>query len=291
MVCEFFSLLGTCSTALCSLNTRVETLSTKLVSQQFERRSATEERAIWPSPAPHLYGEETMKNCIRFVFALGLLCSLWSTAGFASSMYVVQGIAGRNYAVHTDPAFPVDVLLNDEVCYVRGLPFGSIQGPLTFEPGTYNIKVSIANSTAPCTNSPLIDRSVTIEPETDYSAAITLNKNGEPILLTFTNNLAPVAADSSRVLFALAANSAAVQVVLENSATSKTYTYTVNPGGLLDVAVPAGLYPVQIKQGTTTLARNGMLFLDSQSVTLLYALGQASNGTVVLGTRTLRDVI
>jgi len=231
-----------------------------------------------------------MKNCIRFAFVLGLLCALWSTAGFASSMYIVQGIAGRNYAVHTDPAFPVDVLLNDEVCYVHALPFGNIQGPLTFEPGTYNMKVSIANSLAPCTNSPLIDRSVTIAPEKDYSAVITLNENGQPTLLTFTNNLAPVAANTSRVLFALAANSAAVQVVLENS-TTKTYSYTVNPGALLDVAVPAGLYSVQIKQGTMTLAGNGMLFLDSQSVTLLYALGQASNNTVVLETRTLRDVI
>lgn len=232
-----------------------------------------------------------MKNFIRFAFVLGLLCAVASTASFASSMYVVQGIAGRDYAVHTDPAFPVDVLLNDEVCYVHGLPFGSIQGPLTFEPGTYNIKVSIANSTAPCTNSPLIDRSVTIAPETDYSAVITLNKSGEPTLLTFTNNLAAVSANNCRVLFALAANSAAVQVVLEDSSTSKTYSYTVNPGGLLDVAVPAGLYSIQIKQGTTTLAANGMLFLDSQSVTLLYALGQASNNTVVLETRTLRDVI
>jgi hypothetical protein len=232
-----------------------------------------------------------MKNRIGFAFVLGLLCAVCSTAGFASSMYIVQGIAGRDYAVHTDPAFPVDVLLNDEVCYVHGLPFGNIQGPLTFEAGTYNIKVSIANTLAPCSNSPLIDRSVTIEPETDISAVITLNESGEPTLLTFTNNLAPVAANNARVLFALAANSAPVQVVLANSSTGKTYTYTATRGALLDVAVPAGLYSVEIKQGTTTLAGNGMLFLDSQSVNLLYALGQAGNNTVVLETRTLRDVI
>jgi hypothetical protein len=232
-----------------------------------------------------------MKNYIRFVLGLCLLWAGVSTAGFASSMYIVQGIAGRDYLVQSDPAFPVDVLLNDEVCYVHGLPFGNIQGPLTFEPGTFNMKVSIANSLAPCSNSPLIDRSVTIEPETDISTVITLNENGQPTVRIFTNNFSPVAANNSRVLFALAANSAAVQVVLENSNTNKTYTYTVNPGGLLDVAVPAGLYSVQIKQGATTLAGNGMLYLDSQSVTLLYALGQASNNTVVLETRALRDVI
>lgn len=232
-----------------------------------------------------------MKNRIRFAFVLGLLCAVCSGAGFASSMYVVQGIAGRNFAVRTDPTFPVDVLLNDEVCYVHGLAFGSIQGPLTFEPGTYNIKVSMANTLAPCSNSPLIDRSVTIEPETDISAVITLNEADEPALLTFTNNLTPVAANNARVLFALAANSTPVQVVLANSGTGKTYTFTANRGGLLDVTVPAGLYSVEIKQGTATLAGNGMLFLDSQSVNLLYAVGQASNNTIVLETRTLRDVI
>jgi hypothetical protein len=232
-----------------------------------------------------------MKHCIRF--ALGL-CLLWagaSTASFASSMYIVQGIAGRIYAAHTDPAFPVDVLLNDEVCYVHGLPFGSIQGPLTFEPGTYNMKVSIANSLAPCSNSPLIDRSIQIQPETDISAVITLNDEGAPTLLTSTNNLSPVGANNARLSFALAANSSAVQVVLVNASTKKTYTYSVSPHGLLEVTVPAGLYSVEVNQGSTTLAADGMLFLDSQSVTLLYALGQASSDTVVLETRTLRDVI
>ncbi len=232
-----------------------------------------------------------MKNCIRLAFALSVLFALLSTASFASSMYIVQGIAGRNYAVHTDPAFPVDVLLNDEVCYVHGLPFGNIQGPLTFEPGSYNVKVSIANSLAPCSNSPLIDRTVTIEAEKDMSAVIALNADGVPTLLTFTNDLSPVTANSARLLFAQAANSPAVQVILQNTETKKLYTYSVNRSGLLDVNLPAGVYSVEINQGTTTLATQAQLFLDSQSATLLYAIGQASNDTVVLETRTLRDVI
>lgn len=232
-----------------------------------------------------------MKSCVRLTFALCLLCAALTTASFASSMYIVQGIAGRNYAVPTDPAFPVDVLLNDEVCSVHGLPFGSVQGPLTFEPGTYNIKVSMANTLAPCTNSPLIDRSVTIDAEKDTSAVITLNASGVPELLTLTNNLSPVASGNARLLFAQAANSPVVQVVLQNTNTKKTYTYTVNPASLLDATVPAGLYSIEVKQGTTTLAGDGALYLDSQSVILLYSLGQTSNTTVVLESRTLRDVI
>jgi hypothetical protein len=121
------------------------------------------------------------------------------------------------------------------------LPFGSAQVPLTFELGNYNVKVSIATSLAPCSNSPLIDRSVTIEPETEHSAVITLNEDGEPTARIFTNacrEFPRQCKSSSRTAI-----------------TSKTYTYTVNPGELLAVAVPACVYSVQIKQGTTTPGR------------------------------------
>src|SRR3974390_1714823 len=106
-----------------------------------------------------------MKNFIRLPFALALLCAAMSTAVFASDnayLYIVQGIPGHDYATTTDPQFPVDVLLNDETCYEHGLAFGLIVGPLTFVPGTYDVKVSVANTLAPCSNSPLIDTTETL---------------------------------------------------------------------------------------------------------------------------------
>jgi Domain of unknown function (DUF4397) len=232
-----------------------------------------------------------MKRCIRFTLVLALLCAAMSTATLASSMYLLQGLPGRDLAAATDPAYPVDILLNDEVCYQRGLPFGTVAGPLTFLPGTYNVKVSIANSLAPCSNAPLIDSSVTLEPRTDISAVIALSETGTPTLLTFTNNLSPVAANLGRLLFAQAADSPAVQLILENTATKKLYTYAVKPGAMLDANLPAGNYTVEINQGTTTLVASTPLNLVSQSVTLLYTVGQAQNNTVMLVSKTLRDVI
>ena len=232
-----------------------------------------------------------MTNRIRFACALTVLCAALSTGALASSMYVVQGIAGRNYATSTDPTFPVDILLNDEVCYVHGLPFGSISGPLTFFPGTYDFKVSIANTLAPCSESPLIDQTVTIDARSDYSSVLTLNEEGKPTLLTFKNTLSPVAANMARLLFVQAANSPALQVILQNTTTKKLHTYAVNPDALLDVNLPAGDYTIEINQGTTTLVASTPLRLFSQSANLLYAIGQASNDTLALETRTLRDVI
>jgi len=232
-----------------------------------------------------------MKKYIRLTLALALLCAAMSTAALASSMYLVQGIPGRDYAAATDPAFPVDILVNDEVCYVHGLPYGAIQGPLTLFPGTYNLKVSIANALAPCTNSPLIDRAVTIEARKNVSAVVALNEDGTPTLLTFTNDLSPVNTGTARVLFAQAAGEPAVQVTFQNTATMKLYTYSVKPDTLLEASLPAGNYTAEIKQGTTTLVAPAFLALDSQSVNLLYAVGQVANNTVALQARTLKDVI
>jgi hypothetical protein len=235
-----------------------------------------------------------MKNCIRLTFALALLCAASSTATLASDnayLYLVQGIPGRDYSASADPAFPVDILLNDEVCYERGFAFGAIAGPLTLAPGIYDVKVSVANAVAPCTNSPLIDSTISLEAGKDVSAVLTLSPTRSPTLLTFANRLSPVTANTGRLLLAQAADAPALLVILQNQSTMKLYTFTVKPGDLLDVNLPAGGYTVEINEGTTTLVASTPFTLYSQSVALLYAVGQARSNTVNLETKTVRNVI
>lgn len=235
-----------------------------------------------------------MKKNIRLTLALALLCTALSTAMFASdnaSLYLVQGMAGRDYSASADPQFPVDILLNDEVCYERGFTFGTIVGPLTFTPGTYEVKVSVADSLAPCSNTPLIDTTISLASGKDVSAVLALDSTETPQLLTFNNSFASVAENMGRILFAQAANSPAVQVILENSTTKKLYTYSVNPGALLDVNLPAGNYTVEVNEGTTTLVPSTAITLFSESATMLFAVGQASNDTVDLEVRTVRNVL
>lgn len=235
-----------------------------------------------------------MKNRIRLTFTLALLCAAFSSAAFASEnayLYVVQGIPGHDYSTTTDPQFPMDVLLNDETCYERGIAFGSIAGPLTFVPGSYDVKVSAANSLAPCSNTPLIDSTVTLNSGESVTAVIGLSQTGTPALLTFTNKFTTVTANNGRVIFALAADSPAVQVVLQNTTSKITYTYNVNPDALLDALLPSGNYTIEVTEGTTTLVPATNIDLYSQSTTLLYAVGEASNNTVNLETKTVRNVI
>jgi hypothetical protein len=235
-----------------------------------------------------------MKNCIRLTFGLALLCAAMSTAALASEnayLYLVQGVPGLDYSTTADPQFPVDVLINDEVCYVHGLAFGTINGPLTFAPGSYDVKISVANSLAPCSNSPLVDRTVTLNGGKNVSAVFALDSTGTPTLQAFNNLFAAVPANYARILFALAADSPAVQVVFVNTSTKKSYTYSANPAALLSESLPAGNYTVEVSQGTTTLVPATSLDLSSQSVTLLFATGKASNNTVTLQTKTIRNVI
>jgi hypothetical protein len=235
-----------------------------------------------------------MKKSILLVFGLALLCAAMSTAALASDnayLYLVQGIPGLDYSPTTDPQFPVDVLLNDEVCYVHGLAFGTIDGPLTFAPGTYDVKISVANSLAPCSNSPIVDGSVSLVGGKNVSAVLALDSTGAPTLLTLGNNFTEVTANNARILFALAADAPASQVVFENTSTLKTYTYTANPSQLLDENLPAANYTVTVTAGTTTLVPSTGIALSSQSVTMLFALGEASNNTVTLETKTIKNVI
>jgi Domain of unknown function (DUF4397) len=238
-----------------------------------------------------------MKNCIRLILALALLCPAMSTAMFAADnayLYLLQGIPGRDFSAATDPVFPVDIQINGDnvdICYERGLTYGDIAGPLTLAPGSYELEISVADSLAPCSNTPFLEKTIALGAGKNVSAVVALNQAKAPTLLTFTNNFAAVAAGNVRVLLAQAVDAPTLTVLLQNKTTLKTNTYTVESGALRDVTLPAAEYSVTVLQGTTTLVSSALFSLDSQSVLLLYAVGGASNGTVTLPSRIVRNVV
>ncbi|HVI09918.1 MAG TPA: DUF4397 domain-containing protein [Candidatus Binatia bacterium] len=235
-----------------------------------------------------------MKKQIRTLLGVALLCAAMSPAMFASDnayLYLLQGIPGHDYSSSTDPQFPVDILLNGEVCYQRGLGFGVITGPLTFAPGSYDVKISIADSVAPCTNEPVVDTTVTLNAGENESLVLTFGSTGSAETVGFNNSFASVSAGNARIQFAHAADATAVTLTLKNTSTQKSYTYTVNPGQLLGETLPAATYDVTVTQGSTTLVSTTSVTLDSQSVELMYIVGEAGNNTVNLETKSVKNVI
>jgi len=62
--------------------------------------------AVWPTATCLRFLEKPMKNRIRTIFVLAILCAAMSTAGLASNnayLYLVQGVPGLDYATGIDP--------------------------------------------------------------------------------------------------------------------------------------------------------------------------------------------
>jgi hypothetical protein len=204
----------------------------------------------------------------------------------------VHGIPGRDIADNLNPGLPVDILVNGKSCLVHGLVFGSTSGPFTLSAATYDVRISLANTLAPCTNPPLIDSQVTLTAGTSVSAVAAIS-GGQPTLVNFTDNLSPIAPGNARFVFAQAADAPALQATLTqvNVKNPKTFTVTANPDAQASVVVPVGTYFVQIVAAdSTAVLTSEQTGLADQSATFAYATGEAANNSVGLVSRTIRDV-
>ena len=234
-----------------------------------------------------------MKFSGRFATLIMAVCLCWHAAAFASEdayLYLVHGVPGRDVSTTVDPTLPVDVQLNDKICYLHGFSFGSINGPLTLPPGQYDIKISPANTLTPCTNEPFIDSNVSLEGSQNVTAVIALNGSGSPVLSTFGNDFQPVADGEARLSVDYAGENSPIELLVRSSSTSKTIKYMINPGEKQLITLPAGSYSIQAKVGSVTLASQ-VIGLPQRSVTLLFAVGNTANQSLSFVSKTVRDVL
>ena len=90
--------------------------------------------------------------------ALASLIALFAAAPALAqntlTAYVVHGIPGDDFGF--DRALPVDVSVSGLGCAIPGFKFGNRVGPLVVPAGTYDIKISLANESNPCTGTEVI---------------------------------------------------------------------------------------------------------------------------------------
>jgi hypothetical protein len=235
-----------------------------------------------------------MRIRIGAVLSLTALCLALSPLSFAAGdayIYFVHGIPGRDVAANLDPNFPVDVLLNDDLCIERQITFGAIIGPLALPAGAYDVKVSPANLFVPCSNAPVVQSTVTLKADEDVTVLTALDVKGQPAILDLPNNLSDISAGQARIVLTNAADAPAIQVTVELVNSSQQYNYTVNPGKNVVASLSAGSYTIQVQAGSSILVPAQPLFLPSLSDSLIYAVGEASNGSVMLITKTIRNVL
>jgi hypothetical protein len=235
-----------------------------------------------------------MKTRMTLVSQIVAVCLALSAASFAAdaSFYIVHGIPGRNLAESLNPGLPVDILLNYDACVAHGLTFGNIAGPYTLPPGQYSVQISPANTLAPCTNPPLIDADVTLNPGAAVSGVIALGNKG-PTLLNLTDNLSPVAPGVARFVFANSGDTTPLKATLTQIGVTnpQTFTITSQPGAEASLVLPAGTYDLKITSGgSAAVLTSQQIALAAQSVELTYAVGSASNNSVSLVIRVVKDV-
>lgn len=234
-----------------------------------------------------------MKLRPPLVLQLAALCLALGASAFAANdgyLYIVHGIPGRDISATSNPGLPVDILVSGE-CLSRGLAFGSTAGPYTLAPGTYDVEISPANSLAPCTNATMVESSVTLTSGASVSAIAAIS-GGKPAVLQLNDNLAAVSAGNARFVIANSADAPAVQATLTQLKVKnpKTYTVTANPGAQSAITVPAGTYAVEVSAAGSTVMTLEVITLANQSAMFTYAVGQASNNSVGLINRAIRDV-
>jgi hypothetical protein len=231
----------------------------------------------------------------RSFVLLATLCLALGASSFAADnayLYIVQGIPGYDVSKNLNPGYPVDVLIDGD-CLVRGLAFASTSGPLSFAAGTYDVQISEANSLAACTNPAVISSQVTLESTTSTTIAAALSGSGQPALLQFADNLSPISAGNARFVFANAADAPTLEATLTQVGVKNPKTYTVTAASAAEAAtsVTAGSYLVQVTaSGSTTVLTSEQIDLTNQSATFTYAAGEASNNSVGLINRSVRDV-
>ena len=235
-----------------------------------------------------------MKLRTRGVLQLAALLLVLGAFSFASDdayLYIVHGIPGRDIADNLNPGLPIDILVSGD-CLVRGLTFGNTSGPLSFSAGTYAVQISLANSLAPCTNAALIDSQVTLAAGASVSAVAAIS-GGEPALLQFAGNLTPVTPGYARFVLVQSADAGALQATLTELGVKdpKTFTISASPGKQQGINVPDGTYLVQVfASGSTTVFATEQIEMADQTSNFAYAVGEASNNSVGLINKTVRDV-
>jgi hypothetical protein len=71
----------------------------------------------------------------------------------------------------------------------------------------------------------------------------------------------------------------------------KTFTITASPGKQQGINLPEGTYLVQVSAtGSTTVLATEQIEMNNQTASFTYAVGEASNGSVGLINKTVRDV-
>ena len=198
-----------------------------------------------------------------------------------ASVRVVHGIPGQDIGPTVDPALPVDILVNDAICLLSGFTFGQISGPFSLPEGTYDVKVSLANTLDPCSNAAVIAAPVPIASGENATIIAHLTEAGAPTASKFVNDVTPSADGSARVIAHHTAAAPAVDINVAFGLPRNTATIpNASNGAQASAELPVGSVNVGFAPaGTRTPLFVRTVRLRGDLTYVAYAVGSLTNDT------------
>lgn len=204
----------------------------------------------------------------------------------AASVRVVHGIPGGDVSPAVDPALPVDVLVNDQICLLSGFTFGTIAGPYTLPAGTFNVKVSLANTLEPCGNDAVIEGDIPIVEGENASIVAHLTADGSPTASKFVNNVSATEGSNARLIAHHVAAAPTVDLSIGGvfRQTISVPNVSNSPGqNQLAAELPPGSFNIGVApagQRSPIFIRN--VLLAPNLAYTAYAVGSLANGTFTM---------
>lgn len=207
---------------------------------------------------------------------IALIPVLAATPAFATTTATVS-------VVHGIPNTPVNVFVNGKDTLPNFQP-GTVAGPLSLPPGTYQITVFPAADTAG-TGTPVISATANLTAGENASLVAHLTAAGAPVLTAYANDTSPIPPGKARITVRHDAAAPAVDVRVNGQA---AFTGLTNPNQA-SALLPAGAITADVVlAGTSTVVIGpATLNLQAGTQTIVYAIGSASDKTLGLVTQTI----
>lgn len=207
-------------------------------------------------------------------------------------LYIAHAASGRNISSTDNPEYPVDILIGS-YCLAHGWSFGEILGPFTLPPGSYAVKVSVADSANPCSAATVFTGGVGLGAGTTYLGILTLNSSNQVDGQVASLDLSAIPVGESRVIATNTTGDSLTGTLTAGDTTKTVETGTIAAGTVYDQPVTAGEYSATIYPAGSTKPATGPVRVnfESRNVYLFVIAGSTANNSIqLIGPTVIRGV-
>jgi hypothetical protein len=229
-----------------------------------------------------------MKSLLHAVLVIALGSGLVAAASPAKDdntyFYLVHAASGRIFSSAANPELPVDISINGK-CVVEGISFGDIRGPYAVSPGTFSFQVSMADSTKPCSNSPIFSGSSSMFVANTYVAVVSLDASNALTGQVYSLDLSSISPGAARAFVVNATARNLIATATSVPTTDGSGPHVSVPAGTLQItAPPLGISYTSIYIDQTDTLQAGPIQTEAlnRNAYIYVFAGSASNGTVQL---------